>query len=691
MEFIYLIVIFAFAITFSNIVNRLVPILPSPVIQIILGVIIGLTKMGQDITFNPEIFLIMIIAPLLFREGELANIKIIMKDFVVILFLAFLGVLITLICVGWTLHLILPAIPIAVCFAFGSALGPTDAVAINSLSGRIRIPKRAMNVLAGESLINDASGVTAFQFALAALLTGYFSPQSAIISLIFSSIGGAFIGISLAWLKRQIVQILEKASAKDVSGYLLLELLLPFLAYMLAEIIGGSGIIAAVVAGVMQSTGNKKVALFEAELSNVTGVTWSMIEFTLNALVFLFLGIELSQVFSPVWNNAIYSNGFLFLVILIISIVLFGIRFLALIGIYSIKEGISYIKENINELLIITFGGVKGNVSLATIFILPLTLNGQPFSERTLLLFITACVILITIVISLIVLPFLTEPSEQEMDTNDHKQRIALLNGVIHLLKKQYKSEPKDEINVVIDLYQERIRELYTEQLSQERRYQVQELRAFIVSIEKDGLNEWITQHRINASEYFIYRNWISRLERSITKQLLSFVGFWLLYIRKFFSFILHPSFIVKYRRTKKSVHVLKKSEIKTIKQLFSENTTVILKSLENLKGIYDDDIVQFFINSRLETAKRFEQDNFVNTYSIQSESDYIKEVLIGYQFERRLIDEFEIAGKISFIQANEFRKNVNLLESYSIDQASSTVPLNRLLKRINKETENEN
>ncbi|RQN10333.1 sodium:proton antiporter, partial [Clostridium perfringens] len=174
------------------------------------------------------------------------------------------------------LHMILPALPLAACFAFGAALGPTDAVAVGSLSGRIDIPERSMNILSGEGLINDASGVTAFQFALAALLTGSFSPVEAAGTLIISSIGGAVVGIVLVLLKQQIVHLLETAVAKDVTGYLLIELLLPFIAYLISELVGVSGIIAAVIAGIMQASSLKKVSLFEAELSNVGESIWSM-------------------------------------------------------------------------------------------------------------------------------------------------------------------------------------------------------------------------------------------------------------------------------------------------------------------------------------------------------------------------------------------------------------------------------
>lgn len=577
MEFTFLIIVFALSITFSNIFNRIVPVIPLPIVQIIVGVLIGLTKMGQEIEFEPEVFLVMIIAPLLFREGELINLKAMMKNFGMILFLAFFGVLITLVGVGWTLHMILPTLPLAACFAFGAALGPTDAVAVGSLSGRIDIPERSMNILSGEGLINDASGVTAFQFALAALLTGSFSPVEAAGTLVISSIGGAVVGIVLVLLKQQIVHLLETAVAKDVTGYLLIELLLPFIAYLISELIGVSGIIAAVIAGIMQASSLKKVSLFEAELSNVGESIWSMIEFTLNALVFLFLGIELSQVFSPIWIDQQYSNWFLLMVVLIISAVVFLIRFLAIFSVYTLQHGLKKVKNAMNEMLILTFGGVKGTVSLATIFILPTAINGEHFKERPLLLFITACVILVTLIGGILVLPFLTD-SETEVE-NEESVEIDLLRDVIDVLKQQNEENPRGEMNAVIENYQDRLKELYTEQLSAERKQEVQELRTLIVSIERDGLEESLKQGEISVRSYRMYQRLITRMQRSIAKQLLSIVGFWLLFARQIISILLHPKLFFNRGEASEEEKELRNEELENIRQVFLRNSQVILKS----------------------------------------------------------------------------------------------------------------
>lgn len=687
MEFVYLIIVFAFAITFSNIFNRIVPIIPLPIVQIVVGVIIGVTSIGREITFEPEIFLVMIIAPLLFREGERNDISSTLKNFSVILFLAFIGVIITLVSVGWALHMIIPALPIAACFALGAALGPTDAVAVGSLSGKIQIPPKAMHILEGEGLINDASGVTAFQFALAALLTGSFSIAEAGISLVVSSIGGALIGAALVMIKRQVVLILEKASARDVTGYLLLELLLPFLAYMVAELFHVSGIIAAVVAGVMQAASFKKVSLFEAELSSVSESTWGTITFTLNALVFLFLGIELSQVFSPIWNSETYSNSFLLLVILILSVTLFVARFLSIVLIYSVKNGIKNLWESMNEMLILTFGGVKGTVSLATIFILPMTINGDAFPERSLLLFITACVILVTLIGGIVVLPFLTESDESE-SSND--QGIELLKDVIMQLEKINDEDPQVEMNVVIENYQDRVKELYAEQLPTEQRQEVQELRALMVSIERDGLEESFRQKEIGIEGYRLYERLISRMEKSIARQLLSIIGFWLLFVRQIVAFFIHPKlfYIKKDEEHRKE---FQKEELENVRQVFLQNTEVVLKSLDNLKGVYDDEIIRFFIESRLQLAHRLEDGTFIDSFIVRSQSNYVKELLIGYHEERKIIDEYEISDKISSFEANEYRKNVNLLESYSINDIPNTIPLSKFSRDLKKEAGREN
>lgn len=670
MEFAELVIVFAVTITLSNIASRILPMIPAPLIQIFLGIILGLTEWGQSINFEPELFLVMIIAPLLFREGEKADVSSILKNFDTILFLAFGGVILTLVGVGFTLSFLLPSVPLAACFAFGAALGPTDAVAVSSLSGRVNIPNKAMHILEGEGLLNDASGVTAFQFALAALITGSFSAVNAGFTLVFSSIGGAVVGFLLVWVKRKVINLIEKASARDVTGYLLIELLLPFLAYVLAEVFDVSGIIAAVVAGVLQASGFRKISVFDAELSSLSDSTWTTITFTLNALVFIFLGIELTQVFSPVWGDGLYSNWLLLITILLISMILFMIRFVSISLFYLFKYKGKEFKEQLNEILILTFGGVKGTVSLATIFILPFTINQMIFYQRSLLLFLTAGVILVTLIVGIVVLPLLTETEEVvKTDLN----ALMILEEVIEVLKSEIKTLDKASkeylaTEAVIENYQERIRDLYLKDLSDDEKQEVQEIQALILSIERDGLDKSYRSGKLSSNGYRFYSRFLANFEHSITSQVLSFVGFWFIFVRRLIRIILHPKMFWQRQKSDRKTLISEK-DIQEIRETYQKNTQLIIESLENLTDVYDETMVNFFIQQRKMEGIKMASGNLISSWMIQQDSLYSKKMLRGYYLERKIVDEYEEAEKITTFSANSYRKNINLLESYTMNK----------------------
>ena len=122
----------------------------------------------------------------------------------------------------------------------------------------------------------------------------------------------------------------------------------------------------------------------------------------------------------------------------------------------------------------------------------------------------------------------------------------------------------------------------------------------------------------------------------------------------------------------------IRNEELENIRQVFLRNSQVILKSLDNLRGVYDDDLIDFFIDGRLDLAHKFEKGEFIDSYIVHTETDYVKDLLLGFQEERRMIDHYEQSERISIIEANELRKNVNLLESYSISGEVNNVPLKR-------------
>ena len=246
------VIIFLLALVFSNVINKIFPKLALPLVQVLIGILFGFGGISEFLHVDPEFFLGFIIAPLLFRESTEAEVKRIVKHRHLIFVLIFPLVFVTALGLGGILHLFYMSIPLAACLALGAALAPTDAIAVGTLSTRFVFPQRIMNILQGEGLFNDASGIVSFQIAVLALVTGTFSLPQATLNLILSIIGGFAIGIGLSILKNKILEILDDVDARDVSGYLMLEFVMPLAAFALAEVLHVSGIIAVVVAGIFQ-------------------------------------------------------------------------------------------------------------------------------------------------------------------------------------------------------------------------------------------------------------------------------------------------------------------------------------------------------------------------------------------------------------------------------------------------------
>lgn len=672
MEFIELLIIIAITITFSNILSKIMPTVPIFFAQIFFGILLGMTKYGHEVNFQPEIFLVMIIAPLLFREGEEADTASIAKNFSTILFLAFGGVILTLIALGFTLHLFFPTIPLAACLAFGAALGPTDAVAVGSLAKKLKMPNKVIHILAGEGLLNDASGVTAFQFAVTALLTGAFSVLNASITLLISSIGGALVGFAVVWIKNRIVRFIEQVAAKDVISYLLIELLLPFVAYVLAEMVGVSGIIAAVVAEVLQSKRHQRITLFDAELSNLSESIWNTIGFTLNALVFLFLGIELSEVFSPVWTDRTYSNLWLLMIVLLLVVVLFVVRFLIIRLFFWIKEAKKSEKTTFREMCLLTFGGVKGTVSLAAIFILPLSVHGIAFEQRALLLFLTACVIFASLLIGMIALPFFSDGEyEKPIDVKE----LDILNTVINYMQKKLEEEQLTDneevaIEAVIDQYRMRIWELTAEGLTETDQKRIQELQALMVTIEQEGLDKMYQREEISRTSYILYNRLLERHEMVNQRKFLTWASVWLMIGRRFLRILFHPKRFWTIKQQKDFTNY-PKINVDELAYIFEENTKNIERGLKVNETKMNTNVRSFLSGRREMLLRRLYHRNITSMISIEKSPIYKKELLQGYTFERKIIDSYEANKEITSYSANSYRQNVNLLESFAISKTA--------------------
>ena len=674
MEILVYAIVFSLILIVSNATNKLIPTLPLPLIQILLGIGIGFLLPNSEYHLDTELFLALVIGPLLFREAEEADITSILKHWRIIAFLIFPVIFISTLSLGWLAHLLWLGIPLAACMAVGAALGPTDLVAFASLSERFTFPKRISNILKGEGLLNDASGLVAFRVALAAWTTGVFSLGQASWDLVISILGGFAVGIVTAAVNRGLQKLLLSVRATDIASELILELSLPLLTFFIAEEIHVSGIIAVVVAGILKASRFKKITLLEAKVDTVTHTVWNTVNFVLNGSVFVLLGMELEMISEPILRTPFYNNLLLIVTVLLLTGLLFLIRFLMVYGFYwyrgfRLKKSID---KYLKDALLLTFSGVKGTVSIATILLIPTHLE----AEYPVLLFLVAGVTLCSFLIGLLVLPKLSEDKEE---SNDHLMHIAILNDVVMLLEKDLTvTKQKGPLYAAIDNYHGRIENMILSQEDKATQRDWEQLKLLILSIENDGLEQAYEEGKIRDRSYHVYQRYLRAMEQKVNRNLSSRLTYYFLVLFRPLRLLLHElvTFGSGIRAWKNGENYkLEAIDYDQIAALYLANTEIIIESLENLKGIYRSTLISFLQESRLRETSLITSGAFVERVINRIKPNNIDEMLRGYYLERKLIFEYEEQHLISAKYARRMRQNVNELENYSLRESANTLP----------------
>ena len=674
MEILVYAIVFSLILIVSNATNKLIPTLPLPLIQILLGIGIGFLLPNSEYHLDTELFLALVIGPLLFREAEEADITSILKHWRIIAFLIFPVIFISTLSLGWLAHLLWLGIPLAACMAVGAALGPTDLVAFASLSERFTFPKRISNILKGEGLLNDASGLVAFRVALAAWTTGVFSFGQASWDLVISILGGFAVGIVTAAVNRGLQKLLLSVRATDIASELILELSLPLLTFFIAEEIHVSGIIAVVVAGILKASRFKKITLLEAKVDTVTHTVWNTVNFVLNGSVFVLLGMELEMISEPILRTPFYNNLLLIVTVLLLTGLLFLIRFLMVYGFYwyrgfRLKKSID---KYLKDALLLTFSGVKGTVSIATILLIPTHLE----AEYPVLLFLVAGVTLCSFLIGLLILPKLSEDKEE---SNDHLMHIAILNDVVMLLEKDLTvTKQKGPLYAAIDNYHGRIENMILSQEDKATQRDWEQLKLLILSIENDGLEQAYEEGKIRDRSYHVYQRYLRAMEQKVNRNLSSRLTYYFLVLFRLLRLLLHElvTFGSGIRAWKNGENYkLEAIDYDQIAALYLANTEIIIESLENLKGIYRSTLISFLQESRLRETSLITSGAFVERVINRIKPNNIDEMLRGYYLERKLIFEYEEQHLISAKYARRMRQNVNELENYSLRESANTLP----------------
>jgi CPA1 family monovalent cation:H+ antiporter len=654
MEATTVIIILVIAMVLTNILDSIFESLPLPLIQLAVGALLGIFSEGM-LELEPEMFLALVIAPLLFRESEEADLLSLWKFKKQVFLMAFLLVFVTVFGIGLALKMFIPALPWAACFALGAVLGPTDYVAVASLSSKVKLPDVLITVLKGEALINDASGLISLQFAVAALLTGVFSIFDASLKLIVLCAGGFLVGWVIIFLKRLLTEMLRRMMIHHPDTYVLIELLLPFLSYVVAEFFGFSGILAAVTAGTLQALDFKKTGLHEAEIGNAEKTVWDTVSYVLNAIVFLMLGMQMPAAFLHVWRNEAYNNGFMIAVTVVTTLIMYAVRFFS-ISFFS-KEVIgSGIRERLRNTLILTLAGVKGVVAIAAAISLPAF-----FAEKPLLMFISAGSITLTLVIALFLLPFVT-PDIPEQKREENKAQIALLRNVVHQLRKK----EGEHLGAVIVSYRKRIKELEHASYERAERKEMKSLRIYADIVESNALTERRNNNEISRNVYKDYMEILSMTRRADVAGVMSytFAG-------------LRGGLKRAIRSKKGRLSGMTSEEYrKKLRDLFWDLTDVVVKSFDDVRDRYSERLIALFIEERVNYMGHLIDDAYAGTLRARLHEEYVGELLIGYEIERETIWDFLDEGKLTLPQANELRVNVNKLESYTLADDQNDVML---------------
>lgn len=414
-----------------------------PIFLVLGGLALSFIPGLPAITIDPDLIFLIFLPPLLFEAAWMTSWKAFWKFRRIITMLAFGLVLITSTVVALVSTALIPGFTLALGFLLGAIISPPDAVAATSVLKDINIPKPLTQILEGESLVNDASSLIVFRFALAAILTGAFTWQTAAVDFVLVTVMGIAVGLGIALIIYAMYRWLPTTTSIDIA----LSFVAPYLMYLAAESFHFSGVMAVVSGGLFLSYHSHVTLSPQSRLQGYA--MWNTITFILNGLVFMLIGLEMPEIMR---NLGDYSKGQAIMYGIIISLVIIVTRILTAFGISAFTTFISrYIRVAQNRPgwrgpFVIGWAGMRGVVSLASALSIPLLLdNKDPFPYRSLILCITFIVILVTLVLQGLTLPWVirlvgldkVEPavSEQEQEAKIHQH---LLNAAIDLLESQY-------------------------------------------------------------------------------------------------------------------------------------------------------------------------------------------------------------------------------------------------------------
>jgi monovalent cation/hydrogen antiporter len=398
---------------------------PYPILFVLGGLTLGFVPGVPNVQLNPDVVLVIVLPPLLYSAAFFSSLRDLRANVRPISLLAVGLVLATTFGVAAIAHAFIDDLSWRAAIVLGAIVSPTDPLAATSIAQRLRVPRRVVTVVEGESMINDATALIAYKFAVAAVVSGTFSLGGAGLDFVLSVIGGVAVGLAVGWLVSQVRRRLDDAPTE-----IALSLLTAYFAYLPAEAIGASGVVAAVTVGIY--LGWLAPVLVTSPATRLQSqAVWEILVFVVNAFLFALLGLQFQHLigglngYSPMqvvgWGALVGAA-----VIVIRLAWVFPLTYLPRFLFTRVRERDPY--PPWQAVMLVAWTGMRGAVSLAAALALPVhTDAGSPFPGRNLIIFLTFCVILATLVLQGLSLPalirFLDVQDDDAADREETKAR----------------------------------------------------------------------------------------------------------------------------------------------------------------------------------------------------------------------------------------------------------------------------
>jgi Na+/H+ antiporter len=432
---------------------------PFPIVLVLSGILISLIPGLPAISLQPDIVFLIFLPPLLYDASwntNWYNFKLYRRP---ILFTAFGLVFFTTFIVGLVAHTCIPGISWPAGFLLGAIISPTDSVAAISMMKGLPLAKRITSILEGESLVNDASGLIAYKYAIAAVMAGNFVFWEAGLNFLWVIAGGVGIGLAIGYL----AFLMSKGKNFDSIILTSISLIVPFTSYLLANYFEVSGVLAVVTTGLFLSYHSQSIITHQARITRYA--VWDVLIFILNGLIFILIGLQLKAIMAGITS---YSTGQLIFYGILISAVVIITRFIYVIPTALLPR---YLSKKIRKepfdkryMFIIGWTGIRGVISLAAALSLPMMLpDGNAFPARNLIIYLTFCVILATLLVLGLPLPWIIRKLKIQtysVVAEEYEVRTAVLNATI------------DHIDQNI----EKVREEFREKIKRKYDYKLQRI-----------------------------------------------------------------------------------------------------------------------------------------------------------------------------------------------------------------------